>query len=359
MQKLVQSDVSTTRSIRLRVALLYVPITVATIFGFIASSMIGSTSIVMAGLGVVSYVFGLRHGLDADHIAAIDNTMRKMMQEGKRPVTVGTWFSLGHSTVVVGLILAFVFSTKAIASSIPALQSTGAILGTGISGLFLWVIGLINVAIVFGIYKIYKEMRSGRLDSKQLDEMLNKRGFLNRYFSSLFRIIEKPWHTYPIGLLFGLGFDTASEVALIAMSVGVGVSASVPLWMILILPLMFTCGMVMVDTTDSVTMLVAYDWAFFKPIRKIYYNLTITLISVLVAFLIGTVEIFQVLSSELGLTGFPWNILAKINFETFGYLIVGMFVVAWATSIAVYKIKKIDDDGNFQPRTQALADNRK
>ena len=194
-----------------------------------------------------------------------------------------------------------------------------------------------------GIYNIYKELKIGRLDHAQLEELLNKRGFLNRYFSPLFKIVKKPWQIYPIGVLFGLGFDTASEVALIAISVGVGVSSSVPLWMILALPFMFTCGMVLVDTTDGVAMRVAYGWAFLKPIRKIYYNLTITLISILVAFLVGGVEILQVLSGELNLTGGFWNWLDSLDFETLGVGIVSIFVVSWLVSIVVYKYKRIED----------------
>ena len=288
----------------------------------------------------MAYILGLRHGVDADHIAAIDNTTRKLMQEGKKPLTVGTWFSLGHSTIVVGLIVLLVISTRAITGSIPLLQSDGAVLGTAISGAFLWIIGLVNVAIVLGIYNIYKELKNGRLDHAQLEEaLLNKRGFLNRYFSPLFKIVKKPWQIYPIGVLFGLGFDTASEVALIAISVGVGVSSSVPLWMILVLPFMFTSGMVLVDTTDGVAMRVAYGWAFLKPIRKIYYNLTITLISILVAFLVGGVEILQVLSGELNLTGGFWNWLDSLDFETLGVGIVSIFVVSWLVSIVVYKVQ--------------------
>jgi nickel/cobalt transporter (NiCoT) family protein len=301
---------------KLRILGIYVPIIAATIFGFVASTIIGNMSVVLAGLGIVAFVFGLRHGVDADHIAAIDNTTRKLMQEGKKPLTVGTWFSLGHSTVVVGLIVALVLSTRAIAGWIPSLQSSGAVIGTAVSGTFLWLIGLINVVIVFGIYKIYKQLRAGELNSEQLEELLNKRGFLNRYFSPFFRIIKKPWQIYPIGVLFGLGFDTASEVALIAISVGVGVSSSVPLWMILILPFMFTCGMVLVDTTDGITMRMAYGWAFLKPIRKVYYNLTITIISVVVAFAIGGVEVLQVLSGELNLSGSFWSWLNGLDFET-------------------------------------------
>ncbi|MHB1867705.1 MAG: HoxN/HupN/NixA family nickel/cobalt transporter [Nitrososphaerales archaeon] len=322
---------------------MYLPIIVATVLGFVAATIIGNVSTVLAGLGVVAYVLGLRHGVDADHIAAIDNTTRKLMQEGKKPLTVGTWFSLGHSTVVVGLIVAFVISTRAIAGAIPALQGSGAILGTVISGIFLCIIGLVNLVIAASIYKIYTELKSGRLDHAQLEELLNKRGFMNRYLSSLFRIVKKPWQIYPIGVLFGLGFDTASEVALIAISVGVGVSTSVPLWMILVLPFMFTCGMVLADTTDGVTMRMAYGWAFLKPIRKIYYNLTITLISILVAFLVGGVEVLQVLSRELNLTGGIWNWLRGLDFETLGFAIVSIFLVSWLVSVVIYKYKRIED----------------
>jgi nickel/cobalt transporter (NiCoT) family protein len=328
---------------RPKIVIIYVPIVAATIFGFIASTIIGTMSIPLAGLGIMAYVFGLRHGVDADHIAAIDNTTRKLMQEGKKPLTVGTWFSLGHSTIVVSMIVALVISTRAIASSIPSLQNAGAIIGTSVSGTFLWVIGLINIVIVLGIYKTYKELRAGQLDAAQLEEHLNKRGFLNRYFAPLFKIVRKPWQIYPIGMLFGLGFDTASEVALIAISVGVGVSSSIPIWMILVLPFMFTCGMVLVDTTDSIAMRMAYGWAFLRPIRKIYYNLTITIISILVAFVIGGVELLQVLSGELHLTGAFWDWLNNLDFETLGYGIVSIFVIAWIVSIVVYKYKRIEN----------------
>ncbi len=330
------------REEKLKILGIYAPIVGATVFGFVASSVVGNMSVVLAGLGIVAYVFGLRHGVDADHLAAIDNTTRKLMQEGKKPLTVGTWFSLGHSTIVVGLIVALVVSTRAISGSIPLLQSSGAIIGTAISGTFLWLLGLVNIVIVLGIYRIYTQLRNGELNQIQLEELLNKRGFLNRYFSPLFKIVKKPWHIYPIGVLFGLGFDTASEIALIAISVGVGVSSSVPLWMILVLPFMFTCGMVLVDTTDAVAMRMAYGWAFLKPIRKIYYNLTITAISVLVAFVIGGVEVLQVLSGELKLSGAFWNWLNALNFETLGYGIVAIFILSWVASMAIYKFRRLE-----------------
>jgi nickel/cobalt transporter (NiCoT) family protein len=329
------------RSEKTEILLLYVPIIAATIIGFVAFTLIGTKSVVLASLGVVAYVFGLRHGVDADHIAAIDNTTRKLMQEGRKPLAVGTWFSLGHSTIVVGLIVALVISTRTVAGSIPALKTIGAILGTAISGSFLWMLGLINVVVAIGIYHIYKKVRAGRLNADELENLLNKRGFLNRYFSSMFRIIKKPWQIYPVGVLFGLGFDTASEVALIAISVGVSVNSSVPLWMILVLPFMFTCGMVLVDTTDGVAMRMAYGWAFLKPVRKIYYNLTITMISVLVAFLIGSIELLQVLGQELNLTGSFWSWMESLNFESLGYGIIAIFMVSWAVSVLVYRLKKI------------------
>jgi len=329
---------------KVTVALVYAAIIIITLLSFSASVAIGRVSVALAGLGLVAYVFGLRHGVDADHIAAIDNTTRKLIQEGKRPFTVGTWFSLGHSTIVVGLIVGLVMATRAIASDIPALQSGGAVVGTLVSGVFLFLIGLLNAVIVIGIYGVFKQLRRGTLNQKELEEYLDKRGFLNRFFKPLFKIVSEPWQIYPIGVLFGLGFDTATEVALIAISVGVGVSTNIPVYYILVLPLMFTCGMVLVDTTDGVTMRLAYGWAFLSPIRKIFYNLTVTIISVLVAFAIGGVEVLQVLSMEFGLNGGFWNWLDGLNFESIGYGIVAIFVIAWAASVLVWKHKKFDQN---------------
>src|SRR5208283_369979 len=260
------SSVGLSRAEKVKVVALFAGILAVTLFGFLASFAIGRVAIVLAGLGLVSYVLGLRHGVDADHIAAIDNTTRKLMQENKRPLTVGTWFSLGHSTIVVGLIVAFVFAARAVSSSVPTLQAEGNVIGTLVSGSFLWILGLVNAIIVLGIYQIFKQMREGKLDQSQLDSLMEKRGFMNRFFHRLFKVVNEPWQIYPIGVLFGLGFDTATEVALIAISVGVGVSAQVPLYYILVLPLMFTCGMVLIDTTDGVVMRMAYGWAFLNPL---------------------------------------------------------------------------------------------
>ena len=335
--------VSLSQSEKVKLIVIYSLIGMATIFGLIASTIVGRLSVLLAGLGVIAYAFGLRHGVDADHIAAIDNTTRKLMQENQAPFTVGLWFSLGHSTIVVGLIVALVFSTRTIIGQIPALQSGGAIIGTTVSGVFLLLMGVVNMIIVLSIYHTFKELKQGKLNQTELESLLDNRGFLNRYFRPLFKIVKKPWQIYPIGVLFGLGFDTATEVALIAISVGVGVSSSVPVWMILVLPFMFTCGMVLIDTTDGVTMRVAYGWAFMNPIRKIYYNLTVTVISVLVALAIGTAELLQVIANELSLTGPLWEWLSGLDFETIGFGIIIIFLASWLVSVAVWKYRRFDE----------------
>ncbi len=287
---------------KIRISIIYSALGIATLIGLTASIIIGQLSALLAGLGVLAFTFGLRHGVDADHIVAIDNTTRKLLQEGKRPLTVGMWFSLGHSTVVVGLIISLILATNAVKDQIPALRSSGAIIGTTVSGIFLFLIGFINVIIVLGIYRMFTTLKQGKMND-----------------------------------------DTASEIALIAITVGVGVSSAVPLWMILVLPFMFTCGMVLVDMTDGITMLTAYGWAFLRPIRKIYYNLTVTVISVAVAFAIGGIELLQVLSSELKLSGPFWTSLGTLDFETMGFGIIGIFVVSWIASMAYWKYKRYDE----------------
>jgi len=345
----LDSAVGLSRNEKIRIVFVYSFIGLATLFGFVASTIVGRLSVVLAGLGIITYVFGLRHGVDADHIAAIDNTTRKLMQDNQRPFTVGMWFSLGHSTIVVGLTLSLIFATRAIIGQIPVLESGGAIIGTMVSGVFLWLIGIVNLVIVLGIYRIFKESKKGKLNQVELEGLLDNRGFLNRYFRPLFKIVKRPWHIYPIGVLFGLGFDTASEVALIAISVGIGVSSSIPIWMILVLPFMFTCGMVLVDTTDGLAMRVAYGWAFLNPIRKIYYNLTVTVISVLVALAIGTAELLQVIVSELGLTGAFWSMLGSLDFETMGFGIIIIFVASWLVSVAIWKFRRFDQTYSLNP----------
>lgn len=337
------SVIGLSRGEKAKIILVYSLIGTATVIGFVASTIVGKLSVLLAGLGIITYVFGLRHGVDADHIAAIDNTTRKLMQENQRPFTVGLWFSLGHSTIVVSLIVALVVATRTIIGQIPALESGGAVVGTMFSGVFLWLIGLVNMVIFVNIYRLFTELKKGKVNQDELDTLLDNRGFLNRYFRPLFKIVRRPWQIYPIGVLFGLGFDTATEVALIAISVGIGVSSSVPVWMILVLPFMFTCGMVLIDTTDGITMRIAYGWAFLNPIRKIYYNLTVTVISVLVALAIGSAELLQVVSSELNLTGAFWGWLGALDFETIGFGIVIIFLVSWIVSVVFWKYKRYDE----------------
>jgi len=333
------------RSERVGIGIVYVLILGTTAIGFILAFVIGQISPILAGLGLVAYAFGLRHGVDADHIVAIDNTTRKLLHDGQRPFTVGTWFSLGHSAIVFILTVALVVATRVVVAELPAVQSAGQLIGLAVSGTFLIVIGLVNALIVVGIYRVFVELREGdeKLDAAELEELLNKRGVLNRLFRPLFGLIRRPWHIFPLGFLFGLGFDTATEIALIAISVGVGVSSSVPIWTILILPLMFTCGMVFVDTTDGVIMRSAYGWALINPIRKVYYNLTVTIVSVVVAFGVGGIEILSLVGAQLRLTGPFWDALAGLDFETIGISIIALFVVAWAVSVAYWKYKRFDE----------------
>ena len=334
-----------TRSEKARIPAIYAGIVAATVMAFALSYVIGQMSVILAGLGLLCYTFGLRHGVDADHIAAIDNTTRKLLQEEKRPLTVGLWFSLGHSTVVVGLILGLVLALRAVQSNIPALRSAGTLIGLLVSGIFLLLIGLINVVITMDVYAIFKEVRKGHetMTQAELEELLNKRGLMNRFLRPLFKLVREPWHVYPIGVLFGLGFDTATEVALIALSVTVGTTATaLPVWMILVLPFMFTCGMVLVDTTDGVTMRAAYGWAFLNPVRKIYYNLTVTIVSVLVAFGIGGLELVGVAATQLGLHGLFWDWAADPDFTTLGVSIIVLFLVSWIVSVAYWKYKGYD-----------------
>jgi high-affinity nickel-transport protein len=322
---------------KIKIGSIYAILAALTVVLILTATMIGYKYAVLAGLGIVSYVLGLRHAVDADHIAAIDNTTRKLLQQGKRPVTVGMWFSLGHSTIVIALTVALILATKAVVGAVPAFESGGAIVGTSISGVFLFIIGFVNVLIVLGVYKTFKALRTGKIGSSELDEHMNKNSFMNRTMGKLFKIVNEPWQIFPVGILFGLGFDTATQIALIAISVGV--SGSVPFIYVLMMPLLFTAGMVTIDTSDGVSMRCAYGWAFLKPIRKIYYNLTITIISVLVAFAIGGIELIQVISSELGWTSGFWGFLATLDFETMGYFIIAIFLISWLVAMAYYRYK--------------------
>jgi high-affinity nickel-transport protein len=340
-------------------ALLYVAIIGATVFGLAVTVYIGRTFGIFIGLGILAYTLGLRHGVDADHICAIDNTTRKLIQQGKRPYTVGTWFSLGHSTVVMAMLVGLVVAARFVLSTYPTFASVGAVLGTAISGGFLYLIALINLLIFWEVYLIFRQLRAGTLDNAKLEAQLNNRGFMNRYFNWLFKFVNEPWQIYPVGVLFGLGFDTATEVTLIAITVTVGTAAvGFPLWMVLVLPFLFTCGMVLTDTSDGIGMRYAYGWAFAKPIRKVYYNLTMTLISVLVAFIIGTIEILGVLAAEFHLSGGPFGFWTTMNWlsnasgaygiDVWGYVGIGivlLFLGCWLIAMLIYKLKRYEEVG--------------
>jgi nickel/cobalt transporter (NiCoT) family protein len=338
----------------LQMGLLYGGLLIVTVLAFLAafaylphhfSGEVASGGLLFTGLAITAYILGLRHGFDADHIAAIDNTTRKLLNDGKRPLTVGTWFSLGHSTIVCGMIVALVLVTEFVQRQYNTFAAVGAVLGTLISGAFLFVIGIVNVIIVLEVYRMFRGVRDGELDQKALDEQMNKRGFLNRIFGRFFRVVTEPWQIYPIGVLFGLGFDTATEVLIIGLAVVVATSGAIPLWAVLILPLLFTCGMVLSDTTDGFAMRYAYGWAFNHPIRKIFYNLTLTIISVMVAFVIGAVELLQVLSSQFGWSGPFWGFLDNLDFEFLGIVIVVLFLASWAVAMVVYYLKGYEKVG--------------
>ncbi|MCI4329667.1 MAG: HoxN/HupN/NixA family nickel/cobalt transporter [Thermoplasmata archaeon] len=335
-----------TRGERLRMVALFSGIGVVTVLAFLAafaylphhySQEATPGALIFSGLAITAYILGLRHGFDADHIAAIDNTTRKLLNDGKRPLTVGTWFSLGHSTIVFALIAALVVVTEYVRSHVAAFAQFGAIVGALVSGVFLFLIGLVNVLIAIDVYRIFRGLRDRELDQAALDAEMDKRGFLYRYFGRLFKMIREPWQIYPIGVLFGLGFDTATEVLLITVSVVFATTASVPFWAVLLLPLLFTCGMVLADTADGLAMRYAYGWAFLKPIRKIYYNLTLTVISVLVAFVVGGIEVLGVVGAELGLHGWFWSQIGGLNFEVLGLAIVVVFLGSWLIAMGIYR----------------------
>jgi nickel/cobalt transporter (NiCoT) family protein len=301
---------------------------------------------ILLGTAALAYTFGLRHAFDADHIAAIDNVTRKLMQEGKRPIGVGLFFSLGHSTVVVALSITIAVTATALQDDFASFKSIGSVIGTLVSAFFLFAIAIANILVLISIYRTFQTVkRGGPFVEEDLDLALAKRGFLGRLFRRFFRLVECSWHMYPLGVLFGLGFDTATEVGVLGIS-ATQAAQGLPIWSILVFPALFTAGMSLMDTSDSILMLGAYGWAFVKPIRKLYYNLTITAVSVLVAVVIGGLEVLNLVGDRLGLTdgGGFWGMIGAINdnFATLGYVIVGIFVVSWIVSFIVYRAKGYD-----------------
>jgi nickel/cobalt transporter (NiCoT) family protein len=296
------------------------------------------------GIGLVAYGLGLRHAVDADHIAAIDNVTRKLMQDGKRPVAVGTFFSLGHSTVVILLSAGLAAASLFVQANLPSFAAVGGLIGTGVSATFLYLIAALNFIVLLDIVKTFRKVtRGGAYNEEAVEEFLNQRGFLARFFRPLFKVVRNSWMMYPIGFLFGLGFDTASEVGLLAIS-ATSAQRGVPFLFIMVFALLFTAGMSLADTTDGILMLGAYGWAFVKPVRKLYYNLNITLISVLVAVVIGTIEVLQVVSTQLRFAGPIWDFINNtLQLGNLGFYIVGILVLSWLVSTVIYRVKKYEE----------------
>jgi len=329
-------------AVRNRVVAVYVFLV---IFNVVAWGLaIASSSLypIMLPTAFLAYTFGLRHAVDADHIAAIDNSTRKLMQDGQRPVAVGLFFSLGHSTIVVALTVLVAISAGII-SDIPAAQQIGGLIGTAVSGTFLIIIGIINLIVLIDIWKMFRTVSAGGTYSEEsLEDFLNNRGLLARLLRPMLKVIRKSWHMYPLGVLFGLGFDTASEVALLGLAATSG-AGHIPVLLILLLPVLFAAGMCTIDSTDGILMLGAYGWAYVKPIRKLYYNLNITLVSVIIAFVIGGIEILSIVADEFGLTGGFWDFVTGVDFGLIGVAIIAIFLGSWGISTVVYRWKGYDD----------------
>jgi high-affinity nickel-transport protein len=297
---------------------------------------------VLGGLAVLAYSFGLRHAFDADHISAIDNTTRKLLAEGKRPLGVGFCFSLGHSTVVLVLSLGLAVAAGTIHTALPTLQLYGGTIGAAVSGLFLLAIGALNLVVLTGIVEVGRALRAGHYDEQVLEARLQERGLMSHWFGRPLRLVRSSAQMYPIGVLFGLGFDTATEVGLLAITAGAATGKVAPL-AILALPILFAAGMSLMDTADGVFMSKAYAWAFSSPVRKLYYNITVTTLSVFVALLIGTIELAQVLSDKLGWNGGFWSWLHTLDFGTLGYAVVGLFAITWLVALGIWKWRRIEE----------------
>ena len=307
---------------------------------------VGSAGVFGVGLGVTAFLLGVRHAFDADHIAAIDNTTRKLMAEGRRPLSVGFWFSLGHSSVVFGLCALLAVGVRALAGEVEddssGLQQATGLIGTGVSGVFLILIGVINLVVLVGIVKVFLEMRRGVFDEQALEEQLDNRGLMNRILGGLTRAVRTPRRMYLVGLLFGLGFDTATEVSLLVLAGGAAAFA-LPWYAILTLPILFAAGMSLLDTIDGCLMNVAYGWALSRPVRKVYYNITITSLSVAVALIVGTVELLSIVTEKAGIESGPLAAIGGLDLDHVGYAIVVLFVVTWIVALAVWRFARIEE----------------
>jgi|tagenome__1003787_1003787.scaffolds.fasta_scaffold20934260_3 high-affinity nickel-transport protein len=316
------------------------------LFGFVAPQhlQLGSGAFGI-GVGITAYTLGMRHAFDADHIGAIDNTTRKFMGDGQRPLSVGFFFSLGHSSVVFLLAIGLAVGIKGLSGGVAdddsALHTATGLIGPTISGSFLFLIGILNLVVLVGIVRVFLRMRKGEFDEQELEQQLNSRGFMNRFLGRATRAVKKPWHMYPLGLLFGLGFDTATEIALLATA-GTAAAGGLPITAILCLPVLFAAGMCLLDTIDGAFMNFAYGWAFSKPVRKVFYNITVTALSVAVALIIGTVELLAVFADKFSLNGGIWDFVSNLDLNVVGYFIVGLFVVTWLLSVAIWRFGRIE-----------------
>jgi high-affinity nickel-transport protein len=307
---------------------------------------LGTSGAFGLGVGITAYTLGLRHAFDADHIGAIDNTTRKLMSEGQRPLSVGFFFALGHSTIVFALGALVTLGVRGVSGAVQddgsTLHQATGLVGPAVSGSFLLLIGILNLVILVSIVGIFRRMRHGEFDESELEAQLNSRGLMNRIYGRATRTVRKPWHMYPLGLLFGLGFDTATEVSLLVLAGGAA-AGGLPFYAIVCLPILFAAGMTLFDTIDGAFMNFAYGWAFSKPIRKIFYNITITGLSVAVALLIGTLELLSVLADKLGLSGGLWDVVSDLDLNVVGYVVVGVFVATWAIAIVVWRFGHIEE----------------
>ncbi|HEX4206441.1 MAG TPA: HoxN/HupN/NixA family nickel/cobalt transporter [Ktedonobacteraceae bacterium] len=333
------------KDVRSKIINLYAVLLAANLLVWILTLVTFSQSLALLGLAVTAYTFGLRHSVDADHISAIDNVTRKLMQEQKKPVAVGFFFSLGHSTIVFALSIVIAITASAV-KNFNGLKYIGGFIGTGVSAIFLYLIAIMNLLILIEIFRTFRKLRRGEEYSEQtLEEFLSQRGLMARFFAPLLKATNRSWKMYPVGVLFGLGFDTATEVGILGVS-ALMATKGLPIWSILLFPLLFTVGMCLLDTTDGILMLGAYGWAFVKPVRKLYYNMNITLISVLVAFVVGTIEVLGIVSGPpLNLSGPFWGTVGNLsqNFNLIGYFIIGIFIVSWLVSTIIYRVKRYDD----------------
>ena len=322
---------------------------------------LGDAGVFGIGLGLTAYTLGMRHAFDADHIAAIDNTTRKLMidRPERRPLSVGFWFSLGHSSVVFIMCLVLGLGLRAITGQVAddssTLHAITGVVGTSVSGVFLLLIGLINLIVLAGILRVFRRMRSGEFDEAELERRLDERGFANRLLRPLTKAVRKPWQMYPLGFLFGLGFDTATEISLLVLAGGAA-ALTLPWYAVLTLPILFAAGMSLLDTIDGGFMSFAYTWAFAKPVRRVFYNITVTALSVAVALLIGGIELIGLLAEKLGVTSGPLAWLAGIDLDYVGYGIVGLFAVTWIVALALWRFGRIEQRWSTDKSALAAVD---